>query len=135
MNRIVQRLPHVLATASALVLLASFGASAIAADQGVRAQAQRPSWLLADVPSNHSIAARGAPVGQGPNDNCVYANHDSQAVLGQGSGTGLGDARLVCGTPVSQIPGNTCHYTNYDSGKNLGQGSGHGLGNSRLVCQ
>jgi hypothetical protein len=133
MNRITQRLPHALAIAAGLVLVASFGAAATA--QVHDSRAQQPAQFVADTPVNHGPPARGAPVSGAQNENCFYFNHDSRAILGQGSGTGLGDARLVCGTPVSQGPGNNCYYTNYDSGANLGQGSGRSLGNSRLVCQ
>jgi hypothetical protein len=93
MKLVMRRLPLLLAATAALA--ASFGAAAGAAEYGQRNgyQYQSPPSVDERAPLGPEL---GVPASQAPGNTCLYLNYDPTAPMGQGSGGGLGRARLIC---------------------------------------
>jgi hypothetical protein len=95
MKYVMCRLPNLVTASAAFALAASLGAAAGAAEYGQRNgyQYQVPPSADERPPAAPEV---GVPASQAPGNTCFYLNYDPTAPMGQGSGSGLGRARLVC---------------------------------------
>lgn len=95
MQFVMPRLSRLVAATAAFAFAASLGAAAGAAEYGQRNgyRYQSPQPVDDRLPS---AVETGVPASQAPGNTCFYINYDPGAPMGQGSGSGLGRARLVC---------------------------------------
>ncbi len=95
MKFVMPRLSRLAAATAAFGLVAGLGTAAGAADYSQRdgSRYQSPPPVVEHAPAP---AQTGVPASQAPGNTCFYINYDPTSPMGQGSGSGLGRARLVC---------------------------------------
>ena len=95
MKFVMPRLSRLAAATAAFAFAAGLGAAAGAAEYGQRDgyRYQSPAPVDERVPVARDT---GVPASPAPGNTCFYINYDPGAPMGQGSGSGLGRARLVC---------------------------------------
>jgi len=95
MKLVMRRLTPLLPATAAFALVASLGAAAGAQEYGQRNG--YPYQAPPSVDERAPVAPEvGVPASQAPGNRCFYVNYDPAAPMGQGSGGGIGRARLVC---------------------------------------
>lgn len=95
MKFVMPRFSRLVAATAAFAFAASLGAAAGAAEYAQRNGHQYQAPPRADERAP-APAETGVPASPAPGNTCFYLNYDPAAPMGQGSGGGLGRARLVC---------------------------------------